>query len=132
ISSSIGAGESLPYEVHASARNFSSTDSTSMSTLRRSSSRHFCVSASTQGNPGGETGLSARRTVRTGALAPPPPFPCRLKNASLPEAVTHLYKPLLMATGLLLHPDSRAFSASDAAALSLAASAQAHGQHHAR
>src|SRR5947207_13690315 len=130
-SSGNGAGAPLPYAVRASARNFSSADSSSLSTLRRSSSRPFCVSASTRGNPGGETGLSARRTVRSGALAPPPPFPWRLKNASLPEAVTHLYKPLLMATGLLLHPDSRAFSASVVAAPSHATSAQANAQHHA-
>src|SRR5438270_10429987 len=131
-SSGNGAGAPLPYAIRASARNFSSAESSSLSTLRRSSSRPFCVSASTRGNPGGETGLSARRAVRSGTLAPPPPpFPCRLKNASLPEAVTHLYKPLLMRTGLLLHPDSRAFSASDAAAPSNAASAPANAQHHA-
>src|SRR5947199_3427501 len=131
-SSGSGAGAPLPYAARASARNFSSADSSSLSTLRRRSSRPFCVSPSTRGNPGGETtGLSVRRTVRSGALAPLPPLiPCRLKNASLPDAVTHLYKPLLMATGLLLHPDSRAFSASDAAAPSPAASAQTDAQHH--
>src|SRR5436190_12070463 len=131
-SSGSGTGAPLPYAARASARNFSSADSSSLSTLRRRSSRPFCVSASTRGNPGGETGLSARRTVRSGVLAPlPPPFPCRLKNASLPEGVTHLYRPLLMATGLLLHPDSRAFSASVAVAPSHATSAQANAQHHA-
>src|SRR5438046_9936529 len=128
------AGAPLPNAVRASARNFSSAASSSVSTLRRRSSRPLCVSASTRGNPGGETGVSARRAVRSGTVEPPPPpppLPCRLKNASLPEAVTHLYKPLLIAMGLLLHPDSRAFSASDAAAPSHAASAPANAQHHA-
>src|SRR5438067_2770622 len=117
--------------MRASERDFSSAASSSPKTLRRRSSRPFCVSASTRGKPGGETiGVSDRRTVRSGAI-PPPPDPCTLKNASLPDTVTHLYKPLLIATGLLLHPDSFAFSASVAPRPSPSASAHASAQHHA-
>ena len=130
-SSGSGAGAPLSYAVRASARNFSSATSSSPRTFRRRSSRPFCVSASTRGKPGGETGASARRGARSWMTGPLPPDPCTLKNASLPEAVTHLYKPLLIATGLLLHPDSCAFSESVALAASPAASAHVNAQHHA-
>src|SRR5689334_18272485 len=131
-SSGSGAGAPLPYAVRASARNFSSAASSSLRTLRRRSSRPFCVSASTRGKPGGDTGASDRReTLPTGGAPPPPPDPWTLKKASLPEAVTHLYKPLLIATGLLLQPDSRAFSDSVALRASPKDSTSATAQPHA-
>jgi hypothetical protein len=121
----------LPYAVRASARNFSSAASSSLRTLRRRSSRPLCVSASTRGKPGGDTGVSERRETPPAGGALPPLDPCTLKNASLPDVVTHLYKPLLIATGLLLHPDSRAFSARVAPRALPTGSANAHAQHHA-
>src|SRR5215831_18705229 len=52
-SSGSGFGAPSPYAARASARSFSSVVSSSVSTRRRTSSRDFCVSASTLGNPAG-------------------------------------------------------------------------------
>src|SRR5438445_1761855 len=108
---------------------FSSAASSSVRTLRRRSSRPFCVSASTRGKPAGAAaGLSDLRPP----FRSPPLAPGTLKYELAPERVRHRYIEPSTTDGLSTQPDSRAFSESVAAAPSpIDAAPQASEQHHA-